>query len=71
MSKTHLLVEKAFVYDRVEGPKDPEACEYDNRLGAWVLQNGRDFLVRSEDPEHERPKTKKMDQETGEDMKGA
>ena len=69
--KTHLLVDRAFVYDVPKKPEDPEGCQYDNRLGAWLLQNGGGFLVKSNDPDRPRPETKKMDQETGEDLKGA
>jgi hypothetical protein len=71
MNKNHLLVEKAFTYDAKSTTDDPVDSKYDDRLGAWLLGSQREFLVKSNDPERPRPRTKKQDQETGEDQKGA
>lgn len=69
MQTDHWLVQRAFVYDRAVERMDPDDCKYDNSIGAWILRDQDEFLVRSRDTD--RPTTKKMDQETGEDLKGS
>jgi len=64
-------VEKAFVYSSKKDLEDPVGCRYDNSLGAWILTDSNEFLVKSNDPDRPRPTTKKHDLETGEDLKGA
>ena len=71
MSRTHLLVEKAFVYDGGRDLKDPKGSFYDDVLGAWLCGDNNEFLVRSKAAGRPRPTTKKGDMETGEDLKGA
>jgi hypothetical protein len=70
MSRKHLLIEKAFVYDRNREILDPEGSEYDDGLGAWLSKPEGDFLAKSNNPSQQFPRTKKGDQETGEDQKG-
>lgn len=70
MGRNHLLIEKAFVYERSQGVQDPENSVYDDRLGAWVSEPGGEFLAKSNNPGRQFPRTKKGDQETGEDQKG-
>ncbi len=67
MSTDHLLVKKAFIYASRD-IKNPENCEYNTRLGAWMW--GNKFLVKSNNSNHLRVGTKKGDIETGEDQKG-
>jgi hypothetical protein len=71
MRGEHLLIQKAFTYEADRSVKDPENCGYDDRLGAWMWKDTKEFLVKSNDPGRPRPVSKKMDQETGEDLKGA
>jgi hypothetical protein len=71
MRGNHLLIEKAFTYEGKIKPEDPEGCSYDDRLGAWLVKGQNEFLVKSNDAERPRVRTKKQDQETGEDQKGA
>ncbi len=70
MSRNHLLIEKAFIYEKNIEAQDPEDSEYDVRLGAWLSKPEGDFLVKSDNPSRQFPRTKKKDQETGEDQKG-
>ncbi|MDQ3820801.1 MAG: hypothetical protein M3362_24375 [Acidobacteriota bacterium] len=70
MSKNHLLIEKAFIYEKNREAQDPENSEYDDRLGAWLSKPDGDFLVKSKKLGQQFPRTKKHDQETGEDQKG-
>ena len=71
MSRTHLLVEKAFVYDEQRDLEDPKGAFYDEVVGAWLWGDNNEFLVKSKAAGHPRPTTKKGDMETGEDLKGA
>jgi hypothetical protein len=71
MSKAHLLVEKAFTYDRKAATEDPKGCRYDELVGAWLLGNERQFLVKSTGTGRPEPQSKKADWETGEDLKGS
>jgi hypothetical protein len=71
MSRSHLLVEKAFIYDVRKSLEDPPGSVYDNALGAWLWTDGNEFLVKSNDSGRPKPTTKKFDIETGEDLKGA
>ena len=69
MSKNHLLLTRAFVYKKETKLKDPENCEYHDKLGAWLWGTDKEFLVKSNDVSRPRPGTKKEDIETGEDLK--
>jgi hypothetical protein len=70
MSGKHLLLEKAFVYERNREMQDPENSTYDDRLGAWISGPEKEFLAKSNNPDSQFPRTKKGDVETGEDQKG-
>jgi len=71
MSRTHLLIERAFVYESNRESEEPTDSYYDGVLGAWVSKSEAGFLVKSSNPDRHFPRTKKQDQETGEDQKGA
>lgn len=70
MSRNHLLIEKAFIYENLREAEDPQGSVYDEELGAWLTMPEGDFLVKSNNPSRQFPRTKKKDQETGEDQKG-
>jgi hypothetical protein len=70
MNDNHLLAQRVFIYDRKTQIEDPKDCEYDDKLGAWLWGEGKEFLVKSSNPGRPRPATKKKDIETGEDLKG-
>lgn len=40
---------------------------YDVKVGAWMTQDGKELLV--DQPNRDKPRTKKNDVETGEDLK--
>lgn len=40
---------------------------YDSNIGAWVANGGKELLV--DRPDRDKPRTKKNDVETGEDLK--
>ena len=66
---THILLAHARTYDRGDIELAPPSCDYDIRIGAWIVKESGDLLVAS--PEHPHPpQTKKADVETGEDQKG-
>jgi len=64
--KQHLLLKYATQRPYRDTPELPEGAVYDAALGFWTL-NG-DPLVRCSEAAAQR--TKKCDQETGEDQKG-
>ncbi|MEK3820320.1 hypothetical protein MKY20_14735 [Cytobacillus sp. FSL W8-0315] len=64
----HLLIQKAFIYDKPR--KKPELKEYTflNKAGYWIdKQDSQPYVLDSKRP---KPQTKKADVETGEDQKG-
>lgn len=65
----HSLVEKAFTFKNKGNLTDPQGCRYDNSVGAWLLINNGEFLVKSNFEDRPRPQSKKEDLETGEDLK--
>ena len=71
MSKSHLLLTKAFVFDSRRDIEDPKDSNYDELLGAWLCSDSAEYLVLSRDPDRPKPTTKKCDMETGEDLKSA
>jgi hypothetical protein len=71
MSRRHLLLDKAFRYSPRAATEDLRDYKYDALVGAWTSSNTGEFLVLSKDPNWPPPGTKKMDQETGEDLKGS
>ena len=65
----HILLAYGRTYDRGDIELAPPSCDYDIRIGAWIVKESGDLLVASF--EHPRPlQTKKADVETGEDQKG-
>ena len=68
MSIKHVLLELANTYPIPDRKLDPEGYYYDEQIGAWVDQQDKTLLVRTE--KKPTPQTKKMDIETGEDQKG-
>ena len=71
MRGTHLLLTKAFTYFPSALDENLRDYKYDPLIGAWISGNSGEFLVLSKDPDFPAPGTKKMDQETGEDLKGS
>lgn len=66
--RTHILIEKAFVYPIRKNDAGIRGYEYDEQRGFWVsLANGEPLVSDRKRP---KPITKKHDVETGEDMKG-
>ena len=68
MRSKHILIEKAFVYQKGDEKVIDEGYVYDNLRGYWV-KKGSDKPAVFE-PSFSGPKTKKADVETGEDQKG-
>jgi hypothetical protein len=64
----HILIQKAFIYNKPR--QKPELKEYIflNEAGYWV--NNRDHEPYVLDSKRPKPQTKKADVETGEDQKG-
>ncbi len=65
----HILLKHAKTYERFSGSLAPEGCEYNFRIGAWVITGTNKLAVESSDPPKP-PTSKKNDIETGEDQKG-
>ena len=65
----HSLIEKAFIFKNNKELVDLQGCRYDDSLGAWLLINNGEYLVKSNFEDRPRPQTKKQDLETGEDLK--
>ena len=68
-NKLHLLIKHAKTYRRFSGSLEPEGCDYNFQIGAWMIKGTQELLVESADPPKP-PQTKKADIETGEDQKG-
>ena len=66
--RKHLLLDQAKSYPVSNGDQTPPGCEYNMLLGAWTLKESQQLLVDT--PERPKLRTKKMDNETGEDQKG-
>ena len=66
MSK-HILLENATRYIAPVTIPMPENCFFNSRRGYWINSDGI-AMMHSNDPQ--KPQTKKMDIETGEDAKG-
>ncbi len=70
----HVLIERAFRFP-AQQPKDTEGWVYNREIGAWVdAEKPNQLMVEpgaGPDKPKPRPVSKKMDIETGEDMKGA
>ena len=50
--------------------KNPDDSVYDEKLGLWLWGKNREILVKSDNPNCPQRGTKKLDVETGEDLKG-
>ncbi len=68
MADLHPLLARAHRYSRKVVDLHPSGCSYDLLVGAWRKQESGALAV--ELPGRQRPQTKKMDIETGEDQKG-
>lgn len=68
MDSQHPLIQRAQRYLRKEVDLSPPSCFYSDTIGAWCLTETGELLV--ETPNHQGPRTKKNDIETGEDQKG-
>jgi len=68
MKSKHILLEKAFVYQKRKEIAMNETYVYDSLLGYWTKKGcGKPAVL---DSNFSGPKTKKEDIETGEDQKG-
>ena len=65
----HLLLAMAKTYPILPLDLTPPGCHYDLAKGAWILDDVGSLLADT--PGRPMPATKKMDNETGEDQKGA
>ena len=65
----HLLLAMAKTYPVLPSDLSPPDCYYGLVEGAWILNTSGSLLADT--PGHPMPATKKMDNETGEDQKGA
>jgi hypothetical protein len=66
--KQHVLLDKAFRYDKPEEVKKPLNCTYNAERGFWIKNDNGEIMMLSDDS---RPlQSKKCDRETGEDQKG-
>lgn len=80
--RDHILVDRAFRFPATP-PPDPVGCFYRRDIGVWVTSDDPSRPMVDPAPPRPpgdgderprprpRPQSKKMDQETGEDMKGA
>jgi len=66
--KTHLLLEKAYVYPIKEEEINLEEYNFNTIKGYWV--NKKSFQPLILDSSVQKPRSKKCDRETGEDQKG-
>ena len=62
----HILLQKAKKTE-VNDKVSMNNGVYDAVLGAWITRNGEGLLV--DQPDRDKPRTKKNDVETGEDLK--
>lgn len=67
MSEKHLLIKKAFIYDKPRKLPKLNGYYFVNSLGYWVDDDMVPYVL---DPRRPKPQTKKADVETGEDQKG-
>ena len=66
--KRHILLEKAFIYPISKEKPDMSKYVF-SKKGYWVSAEGEKPLIL--DSKWAKPRTKKNDLETGEDLKGA
>jgi hypothetical protein len=64
----HILLNRAFTYNKRKDITPPENYRYDNVLGAWINKIDDNLLILAKDFKGQ--STKKLDIETGEDNKG-
>jgi hypothetical protein len=67
MDEKHLLIKKAFIYDKPRKKPELKGYHFVNSLGYWVDEDRIPYVLDSRRP---KPQTKKADVETGEDQKG-
>lgn len=67
MMREHLLLQKAFKFEKPKEELAPRDCEYNIRIGAWRKKNTEELLADT--PGMKGLSTKKSDVETGEDLK--
>jgi hypothetical protein len=65
----HILLHHARRYDCARVDLSPAGCQYDIRIGAWILKDSDELVVNSVERPRP-PQSKKNDVETGEDQKG-
>lgn len=66
--KTHLLLEKAYIYPIEEEKINLEEYSFNNTKGYWINKKSSQPLIL--DSSVQKPSSKKCDRETGEDQKG-
>lgn len=66
VTTNHILLQKA-KRTKVIGSTEVDDGYYDIKMGAWMTQDGKELLV--DQPNRDKPRTKKNDVETGEDLK--
>jgi hypothetical protein len=64
----HILLNRAFIYQKRKNIHPPKKYKYDSILGAWVDKIDSTLLILAKD--FKAQATKKLDIETGEDNKG-
>lgn len=64
----HILLNRAFRYQKRNDINPPEKYRYNSTLGAWIDKTDNSLLVLAKD--FKAQATKKLDIETGEDNKG-
>lgn len=65
--KSHILLEKAFVYPLPQCPPDMQGLFFDSKKGFWINEEGMPAVSIEA---FAGPRSKKCDIETGEDQKG-
>lgn len=63
----HLLLQKAYKFEKSSNNPAPSGCEYDFGLGVWIIKETGEIMA--ETPKIQGLETKKNDIETGEDLK--
>lgn len=66
--KKHILLEKAYEYEKQKNSNNMNGCNYNNVKGYWEFNDTKKPVVY--DSSFIKPRTKKADRETGEDQKG-
>ncbi|KJD42685.1 hypothetical protein [Paenibacillus terrae] len=66
--KSHLLLEKAYIYPIEREETDMKNYKFDAEKGYWI--NLKSFEAFIKEPFARKPRSKKCDRETGEDQKG-